>query len=113
MIARWFIWLPLVLLLGLFLLANRQPVAISFDPISADSPALATYEFPLWLWLSISLLTGFFIGAFGMWNSGRAKRAVAKEQSRELKVLKRQMAAETEKAATATKSSDLPTLNAS
>ena len=113
MIARWFIWLPLVLLLGLFLLANSAPVAISFDPISGDSPAIATQALPLWLWLSLSLLTGFFIGAFGMWNSGRAKRTLAKEQSRELKMLKQQMASDTEKAATATKSSDLPTLKAS
>ena len=112
-IARWLIWIPFGLVIAAFLIANRQPVAISLDPISTETPAFQTFALPLWFWLSLSLMTGFFIGAVGMWNSARPKRAMAKADSRELKALKKQLAAETEKAATATKSSDLPTLKAS
>lgn len=112
-ILRWLIWVPLVVIIAVFLIANRQPVSISLDPMTIDNPAIATPALPLWLWLSLSLLTGFFVGAFGMWNSGRAKRVRAKAQNRELKSLKRDLASPTQKAATATQSSDLPTLQAS
>jgi len=112
-ILRWLIWVPLAIIIAIFLIANRQLVSISLDPISIDNPAISTPALPLWLWLSLALLTGFFVGAMGMWNSGRPKRVRAKEESRELKTLKREISASTEQAATATKSSDLPTLQAS
>ncbi len=87
------IWLPLGFLFVMFLVANRSPVAISLDPISVDHPAVATPALPLWIWLILSLLIGFFAGAAGMWISGREKRRKARDARRELKELKREQPA--------------------
>jgi hypothetical protein len=92
------IWLPLGFLLVMFLVANRKPVAISFDPLSVDHPAVATPALPLWIWLILALLAGFFAGAAGMWMSGRPKRRRARAERRELRALKREHAAPPEPA---------------
>lgn len=62
-----------------FLIANRNPVSVSLDPINAAEPAIATPALPLWLWLVGALLFGFFMGACGMWASGRKRRQQARE----------------------------------
>lgn len=84
------IWLPLGLIFVMFLVANRQPVSISFDPISIDHPAVSTPPLPLWIWLVLALLTGIFTGACGMWISGRSIRRKRRAERRELKALKRE-----------------------
>ena len=113
-LARWLIRIPLMVLIALFLIANRQPVSISLDPMSTQTPAIVTPALPLWLWLSLAMLAGFFAGAYGMWSSGKDKRASAKAERRELQTLKKDLAATAQhKAATATKSSDLPVLESS
>jgi hypothetical protein len=85
----WVLWFPLSLALVWFLVANRQPVAISLDPFSLDSPAIASLPLPLWVWLTASLLAGFFLGAIGMWLSARPSRRRASADREELKALKR------------------------
>lgn len=85
----WLLWFPLGLALVWFLVANRQPVAISLDPFSLDSPAIASLPLPLWVWLTVSLLAGFFLGAFGMWLSASPSRQRANADREELKALKR------------------------
>lgn len=87
------IWLPLGLVFVMFLVANRQPVSISFDPISVDHPAVATPPIYLWVWLVLALLTGMFLGAAGMWVSGRSMRRKRRADRRELKALKREQPA--------------------
>ncbi len=104
----WLVWLPLVLVVAVFLTANRQPVAVSFDPISPTDPAIATLALPFWVWLALSLLIGVFAGAAGMWMSGRERRAKARAEHRELKALKAELAA-----AQARNPETLPTLKAS
>jgi hypothetical protein len=84
------IWFPVGALIVLFFVANRQPVAVSFDPLSTDHPALATRPLFLWVWLLLALLIGVFIGAAGMWTSGRPARRRARAEHRELKALKRE-----------------------
>lgn len=86
---RWFVFIPVGALIVLFLIANRQPVALSLDPFSTESPALATPPVFLWVWLILSLLIGFFIGAAGMWMSERELRIRAKADRLELKALKK------------------------
>lgn len=85
------IWTPVLIVAVLFLVANRQPVAVSFDPISAAAPALTTPALPLWLWLMLMLFIGFFAGAAGMWLSGRPQRAKTRADRRELKILRREL----------------------
>jgi hypothetical protein len=84
------IWFPFGVLLVLFLVANRQLVAVSLDPLSTENPAIATPPAPLWLWLLLALLIGIFTGAAGTWMSGRTARARARAEHRELKTLKRE-----------------------
>ncbi len=88
-ILRWVVFVPVGAILVLFLVANRTLVALSLDPFSTENPALATPALPLWLWLIFSLLVGFFIGAAGMWMSGRELRIRAKADRIELKTLKK------------------------
>ncbi|MGF1542937.1 MAG: LapA family protein [Parvularculaceae bacterium] len=80
----------LAVALAAFLVANRQPVAISLDPVNADDPFLATPAAPLWVWLTLALLIGVGLGAGGMWASGRRKRETARANRLAVKELKRE-----------------------
>lgn len=90
---RWVVFIPVGAALVLFLVANRAPVALSFDPISTASPAIATPALPLWLWLVLALLIGLACGAAGMWVSDRELRIRAKADRLELKALKKSLEA--------------------
>lgn len=92
-VLRWLVFIPVGALLVLFLIANRQLVALSLDPFSTESPALATPPVFLWVWLILAVLIGFFIGALGMWMSERELRVRAKADRLELKALKKAAAA--------------------
>ncbi|MBL4618994.1 MAG: hypothetical protein GXP04_15015 [Alphaproteobacteria bacterium] len=85
-------WIPLFVLAVLFLVANRQLVAISLDPFNASSPAVTSLALPLWLWLALMLFLGVGLGAAGIWQSGAARRQKAHQEHRELKALRREMA---------------------
>lgn len=96
-VLRWVVIIPVGALLVLFLIANRKLVALSLDPFSTETPAIATPALPLWIWLVLALLAGFFIGAAGMWMSERELRIRAKADRIELKALKK-AAADAERA---------------
>lgn len=100
------VWVPLGFVFVLFLVSNRQPVALSLDPFSTSNPLIVTPSLPLWLWLTASLLFGFFAGATGMWISARGGRIKSNAAKRELKKLKRDMAQPSE-------GETLPTLKSS
>lgn len=85
------IWLPALALAVLFLIANRQPVAISLDPFNADAPALTTYAFPLWAWLMVMLFIGLAAGSIGMWLSARPRRTAARADRRAVKDLRKEV----------------------
>lgn len=86
------IWIPALILAVLFLVANRQLVAVSLDPFSATAPALTTPALPLWFWLMTMLFVGLGAGAAGMWISARPKRHRAHAEHRELKALRKELA---------------------
>ncbi|MCB2098902.1 MAG: LapA family protein [Parvularculaceae bacterium] len=88
-VLRWLVFFPVGAILVVFLIANRQPVAISLDPFSVSNPAIATPPIFLWVWLMLALLTGVGLGAAGMWMSGRELRIRAKADRLELKALKK------------------------
>lgn len=100
------VWAPLGLIFVLFLVSNRQPVAISLDPLSTTNPLIVTPALPLWMWLTASLLFGFFTGATGMWISSRGGRIKSNAARRELKKLQRERAQTSD-------SDNLPTLTTS
>ncbi len=86
----WIFSLALGAVLVLFLFANRQMVAISLDPSSVTSPAIASPALPLWVWLMTFLLIGFFLGAGGMWMSGKTKRDKARRDREAVTALTRE-----------------------
>ncbi|MBY0421183.1 MAG: hypothetical protein K2Q06_02685, partial [Parvularculaceae bacterium] len=59
------VWVPLGAVFVLFLVSNRQPIAVSLDPLSTTNPLIVTPALPFWMWLTAALLFGFFCGAFG------------------------------------------------
>lgn len=83
------IWIPVLLFVVLFMVANRQPVAISLDPFNADAPALTTPGIFLWVWLMLMLFTGLALGAIGMWVSARPTRVQARADKRTVKELRK------------------------
>lgn len=87
------IWIPVLTLVVLFMVANRQPVAVSLDPFNAEAPALTTPAFWLWVWLMLMLFIGVAVGALGMWLSGHDRRRKVRMERRELKALRKEMAA--------------------
>ncbi|MEM6914489.1 MAG: LapA family protein [Pseudomonadota bacterium] len=69
------------IILVAFLVANREPVTISFDPFNTDDPAFSFTQ-PLWVAPAGSLLVGYGLGALGMWlsNGSLRKKAAARQQ---------------------------------
>ncbi|PQA88076.1 LapA family protein [Hyphococcus luteus] len=91
------IWIPVLIVAVLFLVANRTLVPISLDPIRPENPALSTPALPLWFWLMGMLFIGVALGAAGQWLSTREARAQARDNRRELKALRKELAALTAK----------------
>jgi uncharacterized integral membrane protein len=66
---------PLVVILVAFAVANRQAVTVSFDPLSATSPAYAA-TLPLFILIFVVLIVGVLIGGFAAWlRQGKWRRA--------------------------------------
>lgn len=82
------IWIPVLVLAVLFLVANRQLVAVSLDPFNAEVPALTTPALPLWSWLMVMLFVGLAAGAFGAWASARPRRVAARSDRKLVKALR-------------------------
>ena len=77
----------------LFLVANRQMVAISLDPFSTENPALSTIALPMWVWLMFMLFMGFALGGVATWISARPKMRAARQNQRTLKSLQKEVTA--------------------
>lgn len=81
--------------LGVFLIsffvANRQVVTINFDPISPDTPALATDVALFWA-LAASVMIGFLLGSIGMWISNTRLRQRSSQANRRIRELEREVA---------------------
>lgn len=84
------IWVPVGLLLVVFLVANRNPVAVSLDPFSTDNPAIATPALPMWIWMILMLMVGFFLGAMTSWIGARGQRRRAQADKKEVQKLRRE-----------------------
>ncbi|WOI53249.1 lipopolysaccharide assembly protein LapA domain-containing protein [Parvularcula sp. LCG005] len=89
-----YILLALVfVLLVVFFVANQQPVMISMDPLSTDSPAVAIGPYPMWAMAAGTLFIGFGLGAVGMWLSDGSLRRRARERQRRIRQLEDELKA--------------------
>ena len=72
------------------MVANREPVTISFDPFNTDNPAVSFTQ-PLWVAPAGSLLIGYVLGALGMWLSNGGLRRRAAERQKKVRELEREV----------------------
>jgi len=68
--------IPVVIVLVLFAVANRQTVTVSFDPFSTVAPAYAA-SLPLFVLVFVLVIIGVLIGGTAAWlGQGKWRRAV-------------------------------------
>jgi len=68
------ILVPLAIVIVAFAVANRQTVAVSFDPFSAAAPAYAA-NLPLFALIFIVLILGVIVGGIAAWfGQGKWRR---------------------------------------
>ena len=75
----WIVTLPVSIVIVLFAVMNRAPVALNLWPLPWDLP-----EIPLYLFTLVILLFGFFLGALAMWVSAGKTRKKARALRQEL-----------------------------
>ena len=94
-ILRWVVWLPIVILVLSFAVANRRWVTLSFDPFTQAAPRVAM-DLPLWLLFFLGIFVGIVVGWIGSWiaqgkhrKSARDARAEAAKMQVELADLRK------------------------
>jgi len=75
------ILLPVAIIVVLLAVANRAPVAFSFDPTRSASDLSVTL--PLYALLFMAVALGAVIGGMGSWLSGRKHRRGRRHHRRE------------------------------
>jgi uncharacterized integral membrane protein len=85
---HWLVTAPLALILILFAVSNRTDVTLYFWPLPVALNA------PLWLVVLVALLIGFLIGELIAWINGHHWRRQARQKSRRIEELERQLAAQ-------------------
>ena len=78
---------PLAVVLIAFAVANRMPVATTFDPFNPGNPAL-TIELPHFVLLFAALGLGLVIGGVATWLGQGRYRKLAKQRGIEADALK-------------------------
>lgn len=80
-ILNWLVLAPIALIVVVMAVANRGPVAVSFDPFNRDNAA-ASVVLPLFALVFVCLIIGVIIGGVAVWlrqatHRRRARRAEA------------------------------------
>lgn len=87
-IVGWVILVPLCAGLILFALANRQAVAVNFNPfISVDDTVMPGYGVPLFVVLYVVLLIGVLLGGTATWFAQARHRRRERHWRREAHML--------------------------
>ena len=87
-IVGWVVLVPLCLELIVFTLANRQLVAIHFNPFaSAESSVAPGYGVPLFVVLYVVLLAGVLLGGIATWFAQASHRRGERHWRREAQML--------------------------
>ena len=86
------ILVPLVIIIVVFAVANRQNVTISFDPFGGDTP-VASLSLPLFALILGLLIVGVIIGGVASWLGQGKWRGAARRFEREMQVLRGKLSA--------------------
>jgi hypothetical protein len=87
-IVGWLVLVPLCALLIVFALANRQVVALNFNPfVSPDLLQTPGYGVPLFLVLYVVLLIGVMLGGIATWFAQSQHRQRERHWRREAQAL--------------------------
>ena len=82
---------PLVIILVMFAVANREIITITFDPFDSVQPAFA-FKLPLFLLMFALLAIGVVIGGLTTWIKQHKWRARARRAEAEARGLREQLA---------------------
>jgi uncharacterized integral membrane protein len=67
---------PIAILLLIFAFANRQFVAVSFDPFASIDNSAYSLDAPLFILLILAMMLGVLMGGVAVWfGQGRHRRA--------------------------------------
>jgi uncharacterized integral membrane protein len=86
------ILVPLVIILVMFAVANRETITITFDPFDSVQPAFA-FKLPLYLLIFALIAIGVVIGGLMTWFKQHKWRARARRAEAETRALREQLAA--------------------
>jgi uncharacterized integral membrane protein len=78
---------PVAIVLVALAVANREPVAFTFDPFNPGNPAL-TVTWPLFIFLIVALALGVVIGSVTTWIKQGRYRKLARQRSLEAETLR-------------------------
>ncbi len=81
------ILLPVAIVVVLLAVANRAPVALSFDPFSKGQPELSV-TVPLFALILAAVALGVVLGGIGAWLAAGRQRRDRRMSARELNRLK-------------------------
>ncbi|RUT30308.1 DUF1049 domain-containing protein [Arsenicitalea aurantiaca] len=91
-IAGWIVLVPLSAALIFFALANRQLVAVRFNPFGQDvDPAAPQFGVPLFLVIFAVLLVGVLLGGVAAWFAQAPHRQRERHWRREAEHLRREL----------------------
>jgi heme/copper-type cytochrome/quinol oxidase subunit 1 len=89
-ILKWLIFLPLLIFIVLFALANRGSVTLFFDPFSSAPAGEAGLSMPLFALVLICLAVGTVMGGIGAWLTQHKHRSAERRLKREVEALRRE-----------------------
>ena len=81
---------PLAVILIALAVANRVPVAFTLDPFNPGNPGL-TLQLPLFVMLFLALGLGLILGSFATWWKQGRYRKEARNKTREVQSLMREI----------------------
>ena len=81
---------PLAILIVAFAVANRQTVAISFDPFSSVDPAYAA-RLPLFVLIFALVILGVIVGSVATWFRQASWRRTARALDADVRILHQEL----------------------
>ncbi len=81
-LSRWIVGVPLLLLMVLFALSNREPVQLGLFPLGR-----LPFEVPLSVAILVAMGTGFFLGGLRLWFTALHHRRAARRAEAAVRLL--------------------------